>query len=391
MTARHRTDRTGPIRIGHFSTVDSSLLVLLGAELRLEAAAAGCEVVAIAAHGPNRAAIEALGAQVVGLERLHRRWRLRDDLAAARELWKVLGSLDLDVLHTHTPKAGVLGRIVGRMRGVPVVVATCHGLWATREDRLLKRALVYVSEGVAAACSDAELYQNAEDRATMRFAVRPQRSTLVGNGIDLERFRFDAAARQALRAELGVAPDELVVAGVGRCVAEKGIVEFGHAARALASEGRFWWVGPPEPDKADAVSAADVAGIEFLGQRDDMVAVYSAVDVFVLPSYREGLPRSAMEAAACGRPLVLTDIRGSREVGAPGRELLMVERANADALTAAIARLLRDPSLRSELGVAAEARARRAFDQRDVTRASVRTYWSVARRKGLDWPPEPTI
>lgn len=97
---------------------------------------------------------------------------MRDDLAAAAELWKVIGDLDLDVLHAHTPKAGVLGRVVGRLRGVPVVGSTCHGLWATRDDRLVKRVIVYAIEAVAAVFSDFELYQNAEDRATMRFAVR---------------------------------------------------------------------------------------------------------------------------------------------------------------------------------------------------------------------------
>lgn len=389
MRARRRSG--DPVRIGHLATVDSSLLVLLGTELRAEAAAPGCEVVAVAAAGPNRAAIEELGVEVVSLRRLHRRWHVRDDLAAALELWRVLPTLRLDVLHTHTPKAGVLGRIVGRLRGVPVVVATCHGLWATRDDRLAKRLAVYGAEAIAAVCSDAELYQNAEDRATMRFAVRSERSRLVGNGIDLERFRFDPDARAKVRAELGVADDEVVVGGVGRCVAEKGIVELGHAARALGDAARVWWVGPPEPDKADAVEAGAVAGIEFLGQRDDMVAVYSAIDVFVLPSYREGLPRSAMEAAACGRPLVLTDIRGSREVGAPGREVRFVPRADAEALTDALRELVEDAALRRRMGQAAHARAQAAFDQLDVARASIRTYWSVAARKGLDWPPEPTL
>lgn len=169
---RTSRDPSRPVRVAHLTTIDLSLLALLGTELKTVAASEACEVVAIAADGPNRDALESLGVEVVGLSRLHRRWRVRDDLAAAAELWKVIGDLDLDVLHAHTPKAGVLGRVVGRLRGVPVVGSTCHGLWATRDDRLVKRVIVYAIEAVAAVFSDFELYQNAEDRATMRFAVR---------------------------------------------------------------------------------------------------------------------------------------------------------------------------------------------------------------------------
>ncbi len=105
------------------------------------------------------------------------------------------------VLHTHTPKAGVLGRLLGRAAGIPVIVHTCHGLWARSDNRPLKRALVYVAEAVAAQCSDIELYQNDEDRQTLRRFVPARRSATVGNGVDLTRFRPDPRGRARVRAE----------------------------------------------------------------------------------------------------------------------------------------------------------------------------------------------
>lgn len=369
-----------PLRVAHLTTVDMSLALLLGTELRVDVEA-GFDVVGISAPGPYVASVEALGVTHVPVPAFTRAWHPARDAQAARQLWGVLRDLDLDVLHTHTPKAGVLGRVLGRAAGVPVVVDTCHGLWLREGDGRAKRAAVLAVEGVASRFAHFELYQNADDRRALRRFVPDRRARVVGNGIDLDRFRFDPEARRALRAELGVGPDEVLVGGVGRVVAEKGIEELGAAASALAGRARFVWVGP-----ADVGHGPRPDSLTFVGGRADMVAVYSALDVFVLASHREGFSRSAMEAAACGRPLVLSDIRGCREIGEHERELLLVAPHDATALTAALGRLLADAGLRDRLGAAARDRAARTFDQRAVAAASIDTYRAVARRRRLGWP-----
>lgn len=371
------------LRVAHLTTVDISLALLLATELRA-GVERGWDVVGISSAGPWVERVTGLGVRHVAVGSLTRSWDLRRDAAAARELAAVLRRLKPDVLHTHNPKTGVLGRVLGRLLGIPVVVNTCHGLWAPPTDSPGKRALVYGIEALAARCSDAELYQNDDDRRTMAWAVPARRSRTVGNGVDLRRFEPDPQARGRVRAELEVADDELLVGGVGRQVAEKGIAEFGAAARALARRARFVWVGPDDPDKPDALGEAE-AGVRFLGLRHDLPAIYAAMDVFVLPSYREGLSRSAMEAAASGRAMVLSDIRGCREIGGHEREVLLVPAGDAAALTAAIARLLDDPGLRERLGQAARRRALAAFDQHDVAALSASTYAEVARRKELAW------
>jgi glycosyltransferase involved in cell wall biosynthesis len=372
-----------PLRVAHLTTVDMSLALLLGTELQVDVDA-GLDVFGISAPGPYVERITEIGVTHVPITSLTRSWDLRRDAKAVRDLVRVLRELRLDVLHTHNPKTGVFGRIVGQRVDIPVVVNTCHGLWAGADDPVRKRALVYGAEAVAARFSDAELFQNGEDMRTLRKALRRGQSRVVGNGVDLDRFAFDVEGRNRVRAELGVAPSEVLVGGVGRRVAEKGIREFAAAAKALAGRAAFVWIGPVDMEKPDAL-AEDLAGVHFVGERSDMPAVYSAFDIFVLPSYREGFSRSGMEAAACGRPMVLSDIRGCREVGTHEEHLLLTPAADAESLTAAINRLLTDAALRERLGIAARDRASQRFNQRRIAAVSIETYADVARRKGLGW------
>jgi glycosyltransferase involved in cell wall biosynthesis len=371
-----------PLRVAHLTTVDMSLALLLRTELEVDKQAE-LETFGISAPGPYVEQLAGLGVRHVPLPALTRAWNPARDLRAVGQLAAALRRLRLDVLHTHNPKTGVIGRVVGRLAGVPVVVNTCHGLWLRPADPLTRRAFVLGLEAVAALASDAELYQNGEDRETLASWTRVRRSRVVGNGVDLDRFRPDPEGGDRVRRELGLLPGELLVGGVGRLVAEKGIEQYAGTAARLAGKARFVWVGPADDEKPDAVRT--VPGVELLGERRDMTAIYSALDVFVLPSHREGFSRSAMEAAATGAAMVLTDIRGCREIGEHGSQVLLVPPKDEPALTEAVEQLLTDPGERARLGAAARARAQTEFDQRRVARSSLETYLDVARSRGLDW------
>lgn len=363
-----------------------SLALLLATELQVDLEQ-GHEVWGISSPGPYVERVERLGVTHVPVRSFTRSWSLISDMKAFVELYRTIKRLKLDVLHTHTPKAGVMGRIAGRLAGVPVVVNTCHGLWARPEDRLIKRAFVYGLEAVAIRFSDYELFQNAEDARTLRRVLKPGRWQVVGNGVDLDRFQFDPEGRRRVRAELGVADDELLVGTIGRRVREKGLAEYAEAAHQLRNKATFIWVGPADDTDA-AAHAPHENAVRFVGERTDMPAVYSALDVFVLASYREGFSRASMEAAACGRPLVLTDIRGCREIGTHEEHLLLVQPQSGESLAAGIDRLLGDDDLRARLGAAARERALTTFDQRRVAQASLDSYASVIRIRLPN--PEPT-
>lgn len=370
-----------------------SLALLLSTELEVDLEE-GHEVFGISAPGPYVPRVTALGVTHVPLSHLTRSWAVRQDLLAFRELLHTLRSLELDVLHTHNPKTGVMGRVAGRLAGVPTVVNTCHGLWARPEDRFRRRTFVYTAEALAIRFSDYELFQNAADRDTMRRFLKPGRHQVVGNGVDLQRFRFDPEGRRRVRAELGLADDELLVGTVGRRVGEKGLAEYSAAAARLADRATFVWVGPADAKDASApVPQPDP--VRYLDERTDMAAVYSAFDVFVLASHREGFSRASMEAAACGRAMVLTDIRGCREIGSHGEHLLLATVGDPQALSYAVAQLLDDASLRARLGRAAAERAVVTFDQRAIAATSLRTYEASGRRRSaggrvgpiLGWVP----
>jgi glycosyltransferase involved in cell wall biosynthesis len=352
----------------------------------------GHEVIGISAPGPWVADLEREGIRHVPLDSSTRAMDLRADARSARELWRVLRRERLDVLHAHTPKAGVYGRVVGRLAGIPVVVNTVHGLYATPTDRALKRLAVYSLEAVAARFSDAELVLNPEDFDLMRRAGITRRARLVGGGVDLVRYdpdRVTGPEREDVRATLGVRAGQVLVGAVGRLVAEKGYPELFEAFRRLDPECYALVIaGADDPDKRDALpremlARARAEGVRLLGHRDDLDALYGAMDLFVLPSHREGLPLAGMEAAAMGLPIVATDVRGCRQVVAPGRNGLLVPVRDAPAIAAAISKLGDDPGLRAEMGAAGRALARTEFDEGRVARASLDTYREVANRKGI--------
>jgi glycosyltransferase involved in cell wall biosynthesis len=380
------------VKVAHLTTVDLSLRHLLLAQLEA-ARDAGHEVIGISAPGPDVAFLEARGIRHVPLDASTRSMDLRADVAAARQLWHVLRAERPDVLHTHNPKPGLYGRIVGRLARVPLVVNTVHGLYATTDDAVLRRTAVYLLEGVAGRCSDAELYQNPEDLALARrlHLTKPARARLLGNGVDLDRFapgRVDASARAAIRRRLGFEDSDIVVGIVGRLVAEKGHPELVDAVARAGAPFRLLAIGPEDPTKADAITPATVEraradGAVFLGHRDDVDRFYPAMDIFALPSHREGFPRAAMEAAATGLPIVASDIRGCRQVVDDGVTGILVPRRDVAALAAAL-RALGDARRRRAFGRAGRQKAVAEFDEREVVRIVLDTYAGAGRPRRPD-------
>ncbi len=373
------------------TTVDLTLRFLLLEQLR-RLRDEGFEVTGISAPGEWGKSLRDEGISFIPWRSATRAWNPRSDARAFAELVSILRDGRFDLVHTHNPKPGLMGRVAARVAGVPVVVNTVHGFYATRDDPVTRRLPIMAMEWMAARFSDAELYQSEEDMAWARRLgiIRPTRQHLLGNGTDLTAFdptTLDPSRLAALRRELGIAPGALVVGMVGRLVREKGYGEFFQAARTLRAKDpgvAFIAVGPSDPDKGDSITAAEreaaSSDVVFAGFRSDVRELLGLMDVFVLPSWREGMPRSAIEAAASGRAMVLTDIRGCREVARGGLEALLVPPRDAGRLTEAIGRLLDDTELRARLGQAARARAVDRFDERRVAARVVRVYRRLLAR-----------
>jgi glycosyltransferase involved in cell wall biosynthesis len=373
-------------RLVHVTTTDISLALLLGPQLRAFRDA-GYDVIGVSAPGSFTEELESWGITHVPMANATRSMAPYRDLKALQELTQIFRDLKPQIVHTHNPKPGIYGRLAARRAHVPVVVNTVHGLYALPGDPALKRAVVYNLERVAARCSDAELLQNVEDLPVLReLGIPESKLHVLGNGIDLTRFdpdRIEVSKRKELRAAWGIPDDAIVCGVVGRLVWEKGLREMFFAARALRTRFpnlHFVVVGPGDDDKADGVTSADrVAAardgnVTFAGMRDDIDEVYSAFDLFALASYREGFPRSAMEAAAMGLPVVATNIRGCRQVVDDGGNGFLVTVRDGPALASAIEKLACDADLRAQMGDAGRAKARTDFDQQRCIDLTLETY-----------------
>jgi glycosyltransferase involved in cell wall biosynthesis len=386
--------------VAHVTTVDLSLEGLLGAQLEA-IAAAGYRVIGVSAPGPYVDALSRRGIEHVPLAHATRAMAPLEDARAMSELLRVFRRIRPSIVHTHTPKPSIYGRVAARLARVPVIVNTVHGLYALPEDPWPKRFAVYGVERLAATCSQTELVASPEDLRTLRRLLVPADRLVpldAGLGVDLERFDPDAVTatdRAEARRELGATGDGDVVVGVvARLVREKGYPEILDAARRLRltnPEVRVVAIGPEEPDKPDRLSEADrraarEGGVRFLGAREDVVRLYAGMDIFVLASHREGFPLTLMEAAAMGLPVVATDIRGCRQIVDDGATGLLVPVGDPVALAAAIERLAADPTERRRFGAAARRKAQASFDHRCCIDLTLATYERLLARAGIAAP-----
>jgi glycosyltransferase involved in cell wall biosynthesis len=288
-----------------------------------------------------------------------------------------------DLVHGFTIKAAVYGGLAGRLAGVRARVSAVAGLgWVFINDSMKARVLRPLVRGLLRVALGGEgsrlILQNPDDMALFRKAgvVRDERVRLIkGSGVDCRRFTPPEAPRQA------GAPLRVLLAA--RLLWDKGLAEFVEAARLLKAEGRkirFLLAGDtddgnPAAAPVETVRAwADEGVVAWLGHIDDMPALLRDVDVVVLPSYREGLPKTLIEAAACARPLVATDAPGCREVVTDGVEGFLAPVRDGPALARAIARLDDDRALCVRMGKAARARALAEFDEELVLGRTLSVY-----------------
>lgn len=283
------------------------------------------------------------------------------------------------LLHSFTIKPTIYGRLAARLTGVPAVVSTVTGLGHVFLVQGLRAALLrrIVATAYRLAFdhpSSAVVFQNEDDRALFeqhRLLGRSTAHLVRGSGVDV-------AALQPSPEPAGTP----VVVLVGRLIWEKGIGEFVEAARRLAGKGlgaRFALVGDCDFDKPNRVPPATLAAwraagvVELWGYRDDIAEVYRQSTLVCLPSYREGLPKSLLEAAA-GRPVVTTDTAGRRDVIRHGHEGLLVPARDGEALAGAIEALLRAPDERRRMARNGRQRVEALFSLDQVLRQTLELY-----------------
>ena len=343
---------------------------------------AGHDVLLVSPDGPYGEKLRALGLRWEPVPMDRRSLNPLREALVLVHLARLFRREQPDIVHGFTIKCAVYGSLAARMAGVPGRVNAVAGMGYVFISNSLKarvlRPIVRLLLRLALGGHGARLIlQNPDDVALFEQAAlvdSTQVRLIPGSGVDCSRF----AARQPRNSD---GPWRVLLAS--RLLWDKGIAEYIEAARQLRGQGRelqFLLAGDPDPGNPAAVDEAMVRGwvaegiVQWLGHVDDMPALFASVDMVVLPSYREGLPKGLIEAAACALPLVTTDVPGCREVVSDGVDGLLVPARDADTLARAIARLQDDPELAQRLGEAARAKALAEFDERIVIARTMAVY-----------------
>lgn len=291
--------------------------------------------------------------------------------ADALSLWKLYRHLrhtQPDLVHTHSSKAGFLGRLAARWARVPVVLYSPHAFAFQMRSAHARRALYRHLERLAGRWTDclvAVSQAEADLAATARILPR-ERIVVIENGVDLKEIPSPEEG-VALRQELGIARDAPVILFVGRLVEQKAPEVFVRAALRLLERfpGAVFLLageGPLQPMLHQMIDRAGKArSVRLLGYRADTPRLYAAAHLFVLPSRWEGLPYALLEAMAAGLPVVASEIPCLAEVVRPGEDGLLVPPDNPDALAEAMASLLQEPEKARALGASARERVCRHY------------------------------
>ncbi len=310
-----------------------------------------------------------------------------EPIALARAAWRLtrfFRGLKPDLVHTHSSVPGALGRIAARAAGVPIVVHTVHGFHFHQGSRLPSKLYSLATERALAGLTDMLLMQNREDLRIVR-RWRGVRARLIGNGIDVQRFARFARPH---------AGPGRVVACIARFEAVKNhhdLLRVFARVHAACPQARLRLIGDgplrPQCERA-AAELGIAAAIEFVGYRKDVAALLADVDVAVLLSWKEGIPRGLLEPMAAHIPVVAWRVKGNREVVRSGESGLLAPPGDLDETTAHIVRLLEDPALRRRLGAAAAERVRTHFNESVVVAHLARVYASLLRDAGYPLPTD---
>ena len=340
-------------------------------------------------HGDNVIAVCSDGEYVQGMLdegyqihtiRISRSLHLLKHMCSIWKLYRYFRHEKFDIVHVHTPVASIVGRTAAFFARVPFVVYTAHGFYFHDDMSKTKRRLHIFLEKVAGKITDLMFTQSEEDAKTAieKKLLPPDRVYAIGNGVDIERFNpKNYSKRNALRKELNIPEDAYVIGMIGRQVAEKGVVEFFEAAKIVAEQHSnvyFLLVGGRlKSDYAVSVNQAIEEAKKSMGNRliltgmrSDIPELLSIMDLFTLPSWREGMPRTIIEAMMMGLPVVATDIRGSREEVVSEKTGMLVPVRNPEKLAEAFERFIKNPTWGTELGKAGRKRALELYDEQKV-------------------------
>jgi len=342
---------------------------------------AGNEVVVVTQVGDHAETIRSKGFTLIPLEMHRSVGSPLQELSTLIKLIRLYIQIKPDLLHHVSLKPVIFGSFAAWIARIPCVVNAYTGLGYLFTTRTLTsgffmKMMVPLMSMIMKRKGFHSIVQNSDDESALMNLglVRPGRVSLIrGSGVDTAVFRYVPE----------LITDTPMVLFASRLLRDKGIIEFIDAVRIIKKRGipaRFVVVGDTDPgnptriDKSELYAWVKQGMIEWWGYRDDMPEIFKQAHIICLPSYREGLPKVLLEAAACGRPIVTTDVPGCREVVQDGINGFLVPAKDAVTLADAIQRLLAAPELRKQMGEAGRKRVEENFGIDTVNSATVSIY-----------------
>lgn len=345
--------------------------------LAVAAKTAGFDVAVITRVTGHGEIIRQAGIRVIPFNISRRGMNPLKELPAILRLRSLYKKERPDIVHHVAMKPVLYGSIAAMLAGIPHVINALAGLgWlfisTSKRARLLQAVIRRAFRFLLA--RGTVIVQNDDDALVLRGMGIPEQhiSLIRGSGVNTVDYAPHPESK-----------DVPMVVLPSRMLWDKGVGEFVEAATRLRQRGvnaRFVLVGEPDEENPASVPQRQLAAwqqegaVEWLGRREDMPQVFAQSHIVCLPSYREGLPKSLLEAASCGRPIVTTDVPGCREIVRDGENGLLVEARNVPALADALAKLLADPELRQQMGRCGRERVLHEFSQEKIVSQALALY-----------------
>lgn len=336
----------------------------------------GAEVVLVSPPGPYGERLRHAGFRWIPVPMTRRSLNPIREARLLWTLWRLYRREKPDIAHHFTIKCVVYGALAAKSAGTPAVVNAVTGMgyvFLSNEPlaRILRPVVRWLLRFALSGRKSRLIVQNPDDQRAIikaRLVDAAYIRLIFGSGVDTQRYKPHSG-------RLDTGDGNISVVFAARLLWDKGVAELVQAARALRAEGlktRFFAAGEPDPGNPASIPDEQLeiwrreAAVTFLGHVQDMPGLMASADIVVLPSYREGIPRSLIEAAAAGLPIVATDAPGCREVVENGVNGFLVPARDSGALAAAIRKLVLDPALAARMGAAGRQRALDVFDERIV-------------------------
>lgn len=312
------------------------------------------------APGPLTFEAERLGIKCLYVSSLKRDISIKYDILALFSLFSLFRKYKFDIVHTHSSKTGVLGRIAAFFSRVPKIVHTVHGFSFPAAKNRADKLIYLFMEWIGTRCGDILicLHNLDMDIAIRKLGAKKDKLIVLPNGVDIEKFKPPIASEKfSAKSELSLPPDSVVVGMIGRLWKQKNPMALLKSAidiMQIRQSVHFVFVGDGEmmPDIKNQVSEFGYEDrIHMLGWKANISDILHGFDIFVLPSLWEGMPLAILEAQASGLPCVVSDIPGNNHLVSHGEDGLLFSLSKETDLTEQLLKLIDDSELRNQFGV----------------------------------------